>query len=1325
MLNKIQKIIHSLALSVVVFTAGFNNANAANLSISNIPLFLGNSVQPNIFFVLDDSGSMDWEILMNGYWSYNFYDPDPIRNGSFNNANGENDLGDSQKTIEGRAFIYANTSTSGALQRFVYLYDHSENMYGGCNSNTAEAERCNNNASHPAALEWRIRSSSANVTFYNPGTVYTPWDGPCGTTSGSAYCTDASYTAARYNPKNGEPGYSSTRNLATDGSSQNSAFIYDVWIDDSGYNVADGMPRRGDNFNETGVAAGAAAAPNNEVDLWDSHIRIQIDATSATVSRITYDPRTTAEGSRGLNETTQVLGTISGADCYDVLGSNANVIATTQGALPVVGAVNGTGCISIAQAQTNIANWYQYSRKRMFGSKSAITSVIDAQPKFRYGITQFEDQSLFVEVPAAGVADTAAHNLDMKHDIYRQNQDNISTDLLEGVDVAGRYFDNTDGRSDPIKHSCQKNFEIVFTDGFWNISRSLSDQDGDGIRDVGADFARKYYMRDLSPLDNIVVPDSGSEADLDPDGDEKTWQHLVTFTVAYGVQGAMTDGDGDGWPDQDVNGNPWSTPGTPDIDGAWGDARGASPSNPAKIDDLWHMAWNTNGTYANANNPEEVVEQLVAAITEVASRVGSASAVALNSGTLNANTRIFQAKFNSTDWSGDLESIPVKPPEEIDPLTGSPVAIPATCTAAQKVGSVCGTEWRAGEELESVAYSARNVYSRNTDTNAAVIFKTLADLGATQQTALMTHPDTLLVEAASRGQDRLDFVLGKNSFAAPDDFRKRTTTALGIKKLGDIISSSPTFVGEPSSLLPDGLEAAKYSLFAAANKNRRKMIYVGANDGMLHGFDAADGSERFAYIPGSLVTKLNQLTSTDYIKQHAHFIDGSPQTFDIYKGGWKTVLSSGAGAGGQLVFALDVTNPDAFGVTKALWDFTDANDADMGYTMGDVKFARMNNGQWVVIFGNGFNNTEADGSVSATGNGAIYVVDAYTGALVKKFDTKIGTADDPTGVTRPNGIAEVTAVDLDGDLDVDFLYAGDLFGNLWKVDVSSSSTSSWDFAYKSGSDPKAFYTAKDAAGKVQPITSGVSVKRHPINGKQTLVLFGTGQYFEVGDDTVGPTSQMQSFYSIWDDNIAASAAAYDRTNLLQHKVLEQKDVDNLVPLMEDFRTTSSDAVATYQIDWDTCGTCKAHKGWFIDLLHVSSNPSYPTEYGERVIRKPVLRGNRVIFVTLIPDADACGFGGSGWIMEVDADSGSRLPESPFDVNGDGVIDNADILALASGDAVVSGVRSKEGIVATPGILNNPEGGEFKYFSGTSGNVDVVTESTDEAGKKRQSYRQLR
>jgi type IV pilus assembly protein PilY1 len=1318
MLLKIIKLFKSLALSALMFAAAYQNVYAAQLSISNVPLFLGNSVQPNVFFVVDDSGSMDWEIFMANHWGYRAYDPDPTRSGRFRNTDGESSI-----SISGFPMIFGSQGGGGRFVPFVNLFATQDNVYADTCGWGATAESCDAGEKAAATLDWRIRNSSVNVTFYNPTIIYRPWNGPCGNSSTAAFCTDATFTSVKSNPKMGTVGYNLIRNLAVNGDSQGGAFVYDVAIDDAGF--SGDRPHRGSLFNYVAI-------PNGLVDLWDSHMRFVIGANLATVSLVSYDPQP-QRSAGGLNETFSPAVNLAGGACYNVLGDNESVRAIktaldaetniSRHAL-IMQATNGPSCRSVAQAQTNVANWFEYSRRRTFIANVALTAVMDAQPKFRYGITKFRGRGqLFMEVPAKSVTDTAPHNLTLKHRIYKQRQVGPATFLLSGMNAAGKYFDNTlSGKADPIHYACQKNFEIVFTDGYWNrrTSTKYNDADGDGVHENAADIARYYYMRDLSPLPNTVTPDTGSEADLDPDGDGNTWQHLVVFTVAFGIQGRMSDVDGDGWPDKDFAGQDWSTPGVPEASGNWGSASTCIGCNsPDKIDDLWHVAWNTNGTYANASSPEEVVQQLLNAIINIAGRVGSASAVALNSGTLNANTRIYQAKFSSLDWSGDLKSTPVKAPPEIDPVTGTFFPELSECQG-KSVGEVCDTEWTASILLETRAYTSRAVYSRNTGTNAGVVFKTLTDLGASQQMDLRTHPDTGVVETVARGQDRLDWILGKDSFPAPDNFRKRPGD-FGVKKLGDIIASSPAFVGAPNSLLPDSLEASRYSLFVEANKNRTKMIYVGANDGMLHAFDASNGVEKFAYVPGSLVQKLNQLTSINYKKRHVYYVDGSPQTFDIYSGGWKTVLASSAGVGDQLVFGLDITSPDTFGANQSLWEFTDANDADMGYITGNVKFARMNNGQWVVIFGNGFNNTETDAHTSTTGNGVIYVVDAYSGVLLKKFDTKTGMAKDPAGGGRPNGIAEVTVVDIDGDLDVDFLYAGDLFGNLWKIDVSSSAPASWDFAYKNGTDPKSFYSAKDATGKAQPITAGLSVKKHPENGRQTLVLFGTGQYFEVGDNQVSSSSQVQSFYSIWDDG----TGDYNRSNLLEHRILQQIDLDNATdPLQEDFRITTADTDPAYKIDWRTCIDCKSHKGWYIDLLYQSSNPVFPTEYGERVVRKAVLRGNRVIFVTLIPGASACGFGGSSWIMEIDADSGSRLPNSPFDVNNNGIID-ADDDNVRNIGKVVSGIRSKEGIVATPGVLNNPEGGEFKYFSGTSGSIDVVLESTNDKGLKRQSYRQLR
>ncbi|HFB66820.1 MAG TPA: pilus assembly protein PilY, partial [Aeromonadales bacterium] len=724
-------------------------------------------------------------------------------------------------------------------------------------------------------------------------------------------------------------------------------------------------------------------------------------------------------------------------------------------------------------------------------------------------------------------------------------------------------------------------------------------------------------------------------------------------------------------------------------------------------DDIWHAAFNSNGTYASASSAAAVAEKLIAAISNIAGRIGSASAVALNSGTLNANSRVYQAKFDSNDWSGALVSIPIQSGQ-------TPVAPATTTCTSEALGELCPQEWNAAEELESMNYNVRKVFTRNIDTGTAVEFKTLSDLAASQQTALRTNPDTAAVESTTIGQQRLNYVLGDNSNegTASSEFRVRKLTALGTGKLGDIIHSSPAFSGAPDSFYPDLLEGVgnSYNAYRLANENRTPMVYVGANDGMLHAFNGADGSEEFAYIPGPLVNKLNQLSSKNYNNGHTYFVDGSPKIFDAFDGSsWKTMLASSVGAGGQTVFGLDITDPDGFSTADVKWEFSDADDADLGYTIGDVTFARMNNDKWVVIFGNGYNNTEPDGNVSSTGNAVIYVVDAFTGALIKKFDTGVGTADDPLnpGSNRPNGMARVSAVDLDGDFNADYLYAGDLFGNVWKVDVSATSTASWDFAYKDGVNPKPFFIAKDSNGDVQPITAGVAVKRHPLKKSQTIVLFGTGKYMEVGDSAI-PTGggPIYSFYGVWDDN---TASQYSRSQLLQQEILNQTVVSGADGIDREFRVTSSSEQPAYKIDWTS------DKGWYMDLR-------YSNFYGERVVVEPVVRNGRVIFVTLIPDEDPCSSGGDGWIMELNADSGSRLPASPFDVNGDGIIDGDDFVNYSSEDTIVSGVKSRSGIVAKPGILNNPKGGtdEYKYFSGTSGKVDIVGESSNPNSRRRQS-----
>lgn len=1353
MKQTIYKYFYSASLSAIVFLSSATPVHAVNLSIANTPLFLGAAVQPNVFFVSDDSGSMDWEYMTPPHWRWHNYDPDPIRDGSFYNGEAT-----TSRNTTGRFDIAEFQWTHSENGDLAYNYSNSDNVYtNDCHQAFGRAEICGDGTNHPLDIDWRGRSSSLNRVFYNADIQYEPWDGPCDN-SGNA-CTDASFTAARSNPFSTQPGYSDIRNLETDGDANNGPFIYEVWIDDSGYDPwidDDGnvihRPRRGTRFNENGFAATGETGfatdtsfdqANDEVDLWDSHMRFTVSSSSVDVQLIAYNPQPVDPG-RGLNETALSTTTLSGAGCYNILGTDAmvrtirdQIVADRVNAATYMGATGATGCRTITETAQNVANWYQYYRRRAFPVKNAIAEIIDSQPTFRFGMTLINrDDLVFNEVPDISLTNFTAHNTEIKRDYFAYEQRAYGTPLRTALRDAGEYYsDNLSGKANPIAYSCQKNFTVLFTDGAWSNSpnSNVGNQDGDNRSDTLADVAYRYYMNDLSPLENNVKPDLPLESDLpqfvlDPTTPDNitTHQHMVTFTVAFGVSGNLVDNDGDGNPDFDAAGNDWSTPGVPDKDGFW-----SNISNDAeKTDDVWHAAYNSAGIYASASSPTEVSEKLINAISAIASRVGSAAAVALNSGTLNANSRLYQARFNSNGWSGNLFSVPIQD-GPIDRDNDGNDDSPPECDAYPEVGALCDVEWNAAYELAQQGHATRNIYTMETDTYTQVAFENLDDLGVAQRTALRTHPDTLVVEAVDAGQDRLNYLRGDHSLESDQSggrFRVRNTVAdfdgnsLGIKSaMGDIIHSSPAYVGAPDFSYPDGLETDKYSTFKYNNRNRDPVTYVGANDGMLHVFDALTGEEKFAYVPGALVKRLNLLTSLNYNSGHTYFVDGSPQVFDAYDGGWKTMLASSVGAGGQIVFGMDVTNPNNI-ASSTKWEFTDNprvsgtstfGDVDMGFTIGDVRYAKMNNGKWVVIFGNGYNNTHPDDHVSTTGNGVIYVVDAFTGALVRKFDTGIGMADDPTGANRPNGVATVTPVDMDGDFRVDSLYAGDLFGNVWKVDVSSSTPASWDFAYKTGTDPIPVFVAKDAGGTVQPITSAIAVKRHPIERDQTLLLFGTGKYFEVGDSaSAGAATQIQTFYGVWDDNNGMSQPL--RNDLMQQTILTQGLVTGVDGSSREFRVTSSERNdLAYQIDWST------DKGWYMDLR-------YGDEYGERVVVDPIIRNNRIIFVTTVPDEDPCGYGGSSWIMELNANDGNRLNIPPFDVNGDGVIDETDIMDYMGTDTIVSGTRSREGIVASPGILNNNNGAsELKFFSGSRGGIDIVSESATANFRKRQSWRQLR
>lgn len=697
----------------------------------------------------------------------------------------------------------------------------------------------------------------------------------------------------------------------------------------------------------------------------------------------------------------------------------------------------------------------------------------------------------------------------------------------------------------------------------------------------------------------------------------------------------------------------------------------------------------TPDNYFLVTNASNLRVQLQSAFSKIVDRSGSFSSASLSSGFLNSTTKIYQAIFQTEGWQGQLLAF------DIDEITGD---IQTNGTGPN------GSLWDAGANLGNLNFNTgRKILTYKPSNSKGIPFRwpsnpaspSTSELDISQSAMLNINPSSGSNDGL--GAARLNFLRGDQSQEQQNGgtFRDRKVI------LGDIIHSSPLLVGPPKFPYPNSLEPVgqAYSDFKTLYANRQTMIYVGSNGGMLHAFDATTGNELFSYVPSQLYRKLNKLTSPSY--SHEYYVDGSPNAIDaFFDGAWHTVLVGILKAGGQGVFALDITDPSLATENNAdnivLWEFNDSDDADLGYTFSKPSIVKMANGQWAAVFGNGYNNTENDGNPSLTGNATLYVVNIKTGALIKKFDTQQGMTEDPTGRAKPNGMSTPAVVDINGDGIADYIYAGDLFGNLWKIDVSSTNPSQWDFGFKASGNPKPLFTAT-YAGVNQPITAGPTVAKVPSYLSQLFIYFGTGKYFEPTDNT---DLSVQTIYAIKDLNDGATTIS-SRASLVAQSILQEDS---------QYRITSENLV-TY-----------SDMGWYMDLI-VGGNAA-----GERITEDIIYRNNKIIFTTLIPSNDPCEYGGSSWLMELNAYSGGRLNYSPFDINGDGEFDIEDNLNYNDNGTATSvpasGIKSEVGLVPSPAILDAGTK-EYKYLPGTAGAIQKVVENPGTNANGRQSWRQLR
>ncbi len=584
----------------------------------------------------------------------------------------------------------------------------------------------------------------------------------------------------------------------------------------------------------------------------------------------------------------------------------------------------------------------------------------------------------------------------------------------------------------------------------------------------------------------------------------------------------------------------------------------------------------------------------------------------------------YQASFDSDGWSGDVLALPVT----ID-----------ASDAVQVADARKDAKWSAADQLDAISTSpaARRIFiGRAAGSPAAAnAFSWSAlenDAGGYSLQRLLDRPSPTAAPDGL-GQQRVDFLRGDRSLEG-SVFRKRKS------RLGDIVHSGIAVVGAPAA----GESAPGYASFQFANKDRPESLFVGSNDGMLHAFDAQTGRELFAYIPSWVGPNLAALTARSYdAGGHRAYVDATPRVGEaaMADGSWKTVLVGGTGAGGQGVFALDVTDPTRFDASKAIWEFTDRDDPQMGNVLGRPLIMKLRtsaaskNGTPVyrsfAVVASGVNNALADGFQQADGAPAIFLLDLSKPAgtpwrlNVDYFRLTVPT-DATLSRTLAPGIVEMSAT-LGAAGELRHLYAGDLHGRLWKLDFSVLGSSDWTFAalsaFGQNGVAQPLFAAKDRDGNVQPITMAPTLLGGP--ARSTLVSFGTGKYLEAPDTEIADDSlaaerkpPVQSIYTLYDDG----SSSIDGRERLARGTADAHSVR--VPPFAWGRPQSDDDASR-------------RAGWVFDLPGA----------GERQIGAMQSFGRSLVFASLLPQGNAgtsqeCGTGSQLYLVDIATGDGKSV-----------------------------------------------------------------------------------
>jgi type IV pilus assembly protein PilY1 len=947
---------------------------------------------------------------------------------------------------------------------------------------------------------------------------------------------------------------------------------------------------------------------------------------------------------------------------------------------------------TLAEEVNNYAVWNKWHSTRLLAAKTGLTGAFLRQSNnFRLSYITIYDTSLPV-MQDFGQATTGTSNLYTWIDGLTTGK---STPLRRVLNIVGKQFQDNKSNTGPWGSNpsnppaneiatdhlyCRRSFAILTTDGWWNDNESpVGEQDtikattlnynndstknytyvpgdtGDprsigksddingsgGTTNTLADIAMKYWVTDLRD----DLPNTASSG---KSTDPPFWQNLTTYTVGYGVPGIMTDAQVALAKQGLLN---WSSP---------------TANTPSTVDDLRHAAWNGGGDFLNVTDATGFSRDLGNLIGNIAGQQVSQAGVAASAISLVTGTKKFIPTYAANTWWGNVEMV-----------------------SLDSTGANAGSVWRVisldkfGKPTSTTTLPTpanRNIHVWVNANQGALPFTHDAINNSSNN---LTGSNSNFQLSTNVTKDQVNFLRGDQTKEGGNaGFRIRSAT------LGDIVNSAPVFIKNNTDPLYQNLPTNtpgydSYAAYMTSKTNRTEgVLMVGANDGMLHAFaegttTTTGGRETFAYVPRSVLGKMESLTQQTYT--HKYFVDGPLTETDAYgPSGWTNIVIGTTGAGAKSVFALNVTSPLNMTGNSVMWEINADPDfpsigknssstfSNLGYVLSPPQSGITVSGDWVTIFGNGY--------ASTNGKATLFIVNTLTGELIKEI---------ATDNNNQNGLGGVRLV-LNANQQIIGAYAGDLMGKVWKFDLSSQSSSDW----KLGNAGRALFQA--LGGSPQnvpiPITAAPAVLQRNDQANYNpsyLVTVGTGKLFETTDSTAPSITQM--VYGLWDlepfglkdpnqlgtntisDSSLVSLMLNDLTSTVSTNT--GQTLNNTSPTkFYGVKFTNSSTIA---MDWSS------KRGWKLPLdVATGMRVVYPTQMLNDVVKVDTVAPQNNTDKCVATNATAVS-------IYIDPLKASCNSSGTFDINGDGTINFSDktvcaYSSLADGQDVALRILDSKG-----------------------------------------------